>query len=36
MEGCDGDTIAANINEFSGTGVRGLQLGFCLGQTESN
>jgi hypothetical protein len=31
MEGCDYDTVAANITSFSGTGVSGLQLGFCLG-----
>jgi hypothetical protein len=36
MEGCDGDTIAANINSFSGTGVEGLQIGFCLGKTASD
>jgi hypothetical protein len=36
MEGCDYDTVAANINSFSGTGVSGLQLGFCLGEEKSN
>jgi hypothetical protein len=35
MEGCDVDTIAANITSFSGTGVSGLQLGFCLGKVET-
>jgi hypothetical protein len=35
MEGCDGDTIAANINDFSGTGVTGLQIGFCLGKAST-
>ena len=32
MEGCDFDTVAANINSFSGTGLTGLQFGFCLGE----
>lgn len=32
MEGCDLDTVAANINSFSGTGLTGLQFGFCLGE----
>jgi hypothetical protein len=32
MEGCDYDTVAANINSFSGTGLTGLQFGFCLGE----
>jgi hypothetical protein len=36
MEGCDHDTVAANINSFAGTGVSGLQLGFCLGEEKSN
>jgi hypothetical protein len=36
MEGCDEDTIAANINAFSGTGVSGLQLGFCLGAVSAS
>jgi hypothetical protein len=35
MEGCDYDTVAANITSFAGTGVRGLQLGFCLGEVKS-
>jgi hypothetical protein len=34
MEGCDYDTVAANINSFSGTGISGLQLGFCLGKVS--
>jgi hypothetical protein len=34
MEGCDYDTVAANINSFAGTGVSGLQLGFCLGEVS--
>ncbi|MGN0395749.1 MAG: hypothetical protein ACI4EF_10315 [Coprococcus sp.] len=32
MEGCDYDTVAANISSFSGTGLTGLQFGFCLGE----
>lgn len=32
MEGCDYDTVAANINSFKGTGLTGLQFGFCLGE----
>jgi hypothetical protein len=36
MEGCDYDTVAAHINNFSGTGVTGLQLGFCLGEYKAN
>jgi hypothetical protein len=36
MEGCDWDTVAAHINDFSGTGVTGLQLGFCLGQLKTS
>jgi hypothetical protein len=35
MEGCDYDTVAANITSFSGTGVQGLQLGFCLGKVKT-
>jgi hypothetical protein len=35
MEGCDFDTVAANINSFAGTGVKGFQLGFCLGDTST-
>jgi hypothetical protein len=35
MEGCDQDTVAANITTFSGTGVSGLQFGFCLGAVPS-
>jgi hypothetical protein len=36
MEGCDTDTIAANITSFSGTGISGLQLGFCLGEKSGS
>jgi hypothetical protein len=36
MEGCDYDTVAANINSFAGAGVTGLQLGFCLGTATSS
>jgi hypothetical protein len=36
MEGCDEDTVAANISSFSGTGVSGLQLGFCLGEIPTS
>jgi hypothetical protein len=36
MEGCDEDTVAANISSFSGTGVSGLQLGFCLGEVSTS
>jgi hypothetical protein len=35
MEGCDEDTVAANINSFSGAGITGLQFGFCLGEVSS-
>jgi hypothetical protein len=35
MEGCDQDTVAANITSFAGTGVTGLQLGFCLGKAST-
>ncbi len=35
MEGCDYDTVAANISSFSGTGVTGLQFGFCLGEVSN-
>jgi hypothetical protein len=35
MEGCDQDTVAANITSFAGTGVKGLQLGFCLGKAST-
>jgi hypothetical protein len=35
MEGCDVDTVAAHINDFSGAGVSGLQIGFCLGEAST-
>jgi hypothetical protein len=35
MEGCDYDTVAAHINDFSGAGVSGLQIGFCLGEEKT-
>jgi hypothetical protein len=36
MEGCDEDTVAANITSFSGAGISGLQFGFCLGEVSAS
>jgi hypothetical protein len=35
MEGCDYDTVAANINSFADAKITGFQLGFCLGGSSS-
>jgi hypothetical protein len=36
MEGCDEDTVAANISSFSEATIEGLQLGFCLGAVPAS
>jgi hypothetical protein len=36
MEGCDWDTVAANINSFADANIGGFRLGFCLGEAASS